>query len=53
MTKLKDQILRLVRDDSSKKAAFFAGQLARAAPAEKECILAGIDFERWLAEVCE
>ena len=53
MTELKDQMLRLIQHDAARKASEFAGQFVRAAPEEKEAILAGIDFERWLAETCE
>jgi len=53
MTKLKEQMLRLIEKGAAAKAADFASQLARAAPAKKEQILAGLEFERWLAEMCE
>jgi hypothetical protein len=53
MTKLMDQMLQLIQHDADRKLAEFAGQFVRAAPEEKETILAGIDFERWLAETCE
>ena len=52
MTELKDQMVRLIGADSAKKAADFAGLLVHAKPAEKEQILAGLDFEKWLAGVC-
>ena len=52
MTELKDQMVRSIRADSAKNAAYFAGQLVHAKPVEKEQLLAGLDFEKWLAEVC-
>jgi len=52
MTDLKDQMLRLIQQDAARKVADFAGQLARAAPEEKEQILAGLDFESWLEQTC-
>ena len=53
MTELKDQMVRLIRDDAAKKAADFASQLVRAKPEQKEQILAGLDFEKWLEQTCQ
>ena len=53
MTDLKDQIVRLIQQDAARKVADFAGQLIRAKPEEKEQILAGLDFERWLEQTCQ
>ena len=52
MTKLKDQMLRLIKHDSARKVAALANQFVRAEAEEKEAIQAGIEFERWLAETC-
>ena len=53
MTDLKDQMVRLIRQNAVRRAAAFAGELVRAASPDKEPIRAGMDFERWLAETCE
>ena len=52
MTKLKGRMVQLVQRDAARKVADFAGQLVRAAPEEKEAILAGLEFERWLELAC-
>ncbi len=53
MTELKNQIVRAVAHNANKKAAELTGEFVRAAPQEKEAILAGIDFEKWLAETSQ
>lgn len=53
MTRIKDQMVRLIQHNAAGKVAVLADQLVRAAPQEKEAIQAGIDFERWLAETCQ
>ena len=52
MTKLKDQMLRLIHKDAAEKMGAFATELVRAAPEKKEAILAGLEFERWLEQAC-
>ena len=53
MTHMNDQILQFVRHNAARQAARLAGEYVRAAPEEREAILAGLDFERWLAEACQ
>ena len=53
MTELKNQMLQVIRHNADKKVAELAGEFVRVVPQEKEAILAGIDFERWLAETCQ
>jgi hypothetical protein len=53
MIELKDQMLRAVGRNANKKVGELAGKFVHAAPQEKEAILAGIDFERWLADTCQ
>ena len=53
MSKLKDQIIRLVEQNARSKVAALAGEYIRAKPEDKEAIQAGIDIERWLAEACQ
>ena len=53
MTKLKDQMVRLVHKNAAEKMAAYANELVRAEPGEKEAILAGLDFERWLEQACQ
>lgn len=50
---VKNHILRGIRDRARAEAAHLAGEFARAASEEKETILAGLEFEKWLAESCE
>ena len=50
---VKDVILRRIEERSRREAARLAGEFVRAASEEKEAILAGLEFEKWLAEACE
>jgi hypothetical protein len=52
MSKLKDQIIRLIKQDARARVAALAGCYADAGPEEREEILAGIEFEQWLADSC-
>ena len=52
MSELKDQMIRLIQYKAEQDAAELAGEFARAASEEKEAILAGLEFEKWLAEAC-
>ena len=53
MDKLKDGILRLIQQNSIKRAGRLSKEYLRARPEEKEAIIAGIEFEKWMAEVCD
>ena len=53
MTTLKDEMLWLIRQDSTRRVAAMANQYPHALPEEREAIQAGLDFERWLAETCK
>jgi len=53
MTELKDKLIRLIQHNSDRKVAEFASQFVHCDPEQKETILAGIEFERWLAETCK
>ena len=50
---VKDLILRRIRERAIEEAEHLAGEFARAASEEKEAILAGLEFEKWLAEACD
>ena len=52
MSKLKDQIVRLIEQDARARVAELASSYPHAQPEEREEIMAGIEFERWLAETC-
>jgi hypothetical protein len=52
MTNLEDQILRVIAARAAKNVVTLVGQYCKAEAEEKEAILAGIEFERWLAETC-
>jgi hypothetical protein len=53
MTKLQDQILRIIQQNAARKVGLLANRYVRASPAEKEAIQAGIQIERWLSETCQ
>jgi len=53
MNLLKDQIIQTIGNNAAQRVSSLAGQSARSIPEEKETILAGLEFERWLAESCE
>ena len=52
MSKLKDQIIRLIERDARTKVAALARSYPPAGPEEREEILAGIEFEQWMADTC-
>ena len=49
---LKDRMLMLIEAQARRRLGELAGELARSASGEREDILAGIEFERWLADSC-
>ena len=53
MNTLKTQIIQAIDHNSTAKVSELAGEFVHAAPQEKEAILAGIDFEKWLAETSQ
>jgi hypothetical protein len=53
MNKFKERILRLMRQNSIKRAGLLSRQYLKAKPEEKEAIVAGIEFEKWMAEICD
>ena len=53
MNQIKRQILRIIGQKAAARAAALSGEYIRAKPEEKEAIIAGIDFERWLSEISE
>jgi hypothetical protein len=53
MLKLKDQMVQIIGQNAVDKTTELAGRFVHAPAKEKEAILAGIDFERWLAETCQ
>jgi hypothetical protein len=52
MSELKDQIVRLIEQDAIARVAAMASSYPHAEPEEREEILAGIEFEQWLADTC-
>jgi hypothetical protein len=52
MTKLKDQMVGLVEDNAKQNIADLTGKYICAKSEEKEALLAGVEFERWLVESC-
>jgi hypothetical protein len=53
MLKLKDQMVQIIGKKAADKASELASKFVHAPAEEKEAILAGIDFERWLDEACQ
>jgi len=53
MPTLKDLLVQIVRCNADRNIADLAGELVRAKPEQKEAILAGLDFEKWLVETCQ
>lgn len=49
---IKDCMLRVIEAKASRRAAVLAGEFIHAGSEEKEDILAGIEFEQWLADSC-
>ena len=52
MSKLKEQLIRLIERNARSKVAALASEYVRAKPEEREAIHDGIEFERWLADSC-
>ena len=52
MGELKEQIIRLIEQNAAKQVAELAHDFVRAKSGQKEAIVAGIEFERWLSESC-
>ena len=53
MKSTKDVILRQIAARAQREVKQLAGEFARAPSAEKEGILAELQFNRWLAECCQ
>jgi hypothetical protein len=52
MSNVKDDLIREIEYKSRKKAVQLAQEFADAKPEKEEEILAGMEFEKWLAETC-
>jgi hypothetical protein len=52
MSKRKDRIVRLIELDARARVAALANSYPHAQPEQREEIMAGIEFERWLADTC-
>lgn len=48
----KDKIVHMIEKKARAKVASLAGEYVRAKPEQREEIQAGIQFEKWLADVC-
>jgi len=53
MNVLKRQMLRHAGQRSAARAAALSRRYLKAEPEDREAIVAGIDFERWMTEICE
>ena len=52
MSKLKDQIVRLIGQDAKARVAALRRLYPHAEPEQREEISAGIEFEQWMADTC-
>jgi hypothetical protein len=52
MSKLKDQIVRLIGQDAKARVAALKRMYPSAGPEEREGISAAIEFEQWMADTC-
>ena len=52
MDPAEDLILGSIEAEARREVAHLAGEFARAASAEKEELLAALEYERWLADSC-
>jgi len=53
MNLLKRQLLRQVGLRSAERAAALSRQYLKVRPQDREAVMAGIRFEKWLTEICE
>lgn len=53
MRKFKERLLRIMQQRSDDRAARLSKEYLRARPEEKEAIIAGIEIEKWLSQICE
>ena len=49
---LKDILVERIGRQAEQEARYLAGEFLRAASAERELILAELEYEKWLAEAC-
>ena len=50
MRRIKDRLVEIIGQEACRRTGELAGKLIRTKPAEKEEVLAEMDFQRWLAE---
>jgi hypothetical protein len=53
MQTVKERVVRVIEARARRRTGQLAGQLVRAAPVDREGILAELELERWLAEACQ
>ena len=53
MNTIKRQMLRQVAQRAAARAAALSRQYLKVKPEDREAIMAGIYFEKWLSETCE
>ena len=52
MGELKERIIHLIEQNAAAKLAELSNDFVRAKSGQKEAIVAGMEFERWLSESC-
>jgi len=53
MNTIKKQMLKQVAQRAAARAAALSMQYMKADPEDREAIMAGIRFEKWLSETCQ
>lgn len=52
MDSVKHQMLAIIKARAEREARILAEEFERAAAEDRDAILAGLEFEQWLAESC-
>jgi len=53
MRKLKTNILKIMRQRSDARAAQLSKAYLKVKPEQREAVMAGIEIEKWLSQVCD
>ena len=52
MKELDEILIRTIQNMSEQRAARFSSEFVRASPDEKEGLLAALEIENWVVEIC-
>jgi len=53
MRKLKTNLLKIMRQRSDARAAQLSRGYLKVRPEQREAVMAGIEIEKWLSQVCD